>query len=586
LKARDLKAADKTGKSDPFVTVKRGSENCKTSVIDKTLNPIWNEVFIFEGASGTLLFTVYDWDRVGSNDFLGEFSVDLNSVDDSVVKEGWYALTGPPKAKVTGEVHIMLYWSTKTSGVPRLQPKIVAEGYGQLFVEVLGGKDLAAKDKSGTSDVYCRVEFGGLKFKTLTKYKTLEPTWDDAEYYFEVAPSALDLALRVAVFDWDMIGSDDPMGQVELALLTDLPDGKEVVKECELVPQKKETVSGTIKLRATYISAQFAQANYKIADDHYDELVGALMAKDAVLVSALCSVYQSNEVSSTLVSVFEGNGQAHRFLSQLLYREIKRTEQETTLFRTDSMATKSVRNYLKLLATSYLTDTMGPIIDEVIKSPAGYEVDPAKVTPDEDVDENMKKLEATAQRVLDAFVKSVANCPAPVRELMGVIRLLVGKKFPASSTKAVGGFFFLRFSCPAIFSPEGFGLVATPPTKKQRRALTLISKVMQNLSNGVQFGKKEPFMEPMNAFVTKNLPVMTKLLSDIAVDPTSQLHPSSRKMSHADKVQELSVLVRHFDANYEKIGPALAKDARVVATPGALDIAQEQYKAFGQVLGK
>jgi Ca2+-dependent lipid-binding protein len=57
LKARDLKAADKTGKSDPFVTVKRGSENCKTSVIDKTLNPIWNEVFIFEGASGTLLFT-------------------------------------------------------------------------------------------------------------------------------------------------------------------------------------------------------------------------------------------------------------------------------------------------------------------------------------------------------------------------------------------------------------------------------------------------------------------------------------------------------------------------------------------------
>ena len=35
----------------------------------------------------------------------------------------------------------------------------------------------------------------------------------------------------------------------------------------------------------------------------------------------------------------------------------------------------------------------------------------------------------------------------------------VGKKFPDLCATAVGGFFFLRFVCPAIIAPEQYSLV-------------------------------------------------------------------------------------------------------------------------------
>jgi neurofibromin 1 len=88
-------------------------------------------------------------------------------------------------------------------------------------------------------------------------------------------------------------------------------------------------------------------------------------------------------------------------------------------------------------------------------------------------------------------------------------------KFPESKYSAIGGFFFLRFLCPAIVSPESYGLVdsgiflyifnfdlvsidcslsrpsgAATLTGANRRPLILVSKVLQSIANGVQFGKK------------------------------------------------------------------------------------------------
>jgi hypothetical protein len=47
-----------------------------------------------------------------------------------------------------------------------------------------------------------------------------------------------------------------------------------------------------------------------------------------------------------------------------------------------------------------------------------------------------------------------------MRQFFANLRSMVAKKFPDSQVKAVGAFLFLRFLCPSIFSPDGFGLVA------------------------------------------------------------------------------------------------------------------------------
>lgn len=95
----------------------------------------------------------------------------------------------------------------------------------------------------------------------------------------------------------------------------------------------------------------------------------------------------------------------------------------------------------------------------------------------------------------------------------------MGARFPDSRHSAVGAFIFLRFFCPAIVAPESVDLdmPAEPHSKDVRRALLMITKVIQNLANNVVFGNKEPFMKVLNPFLSENIRQVTKFLSDIAV---------------------------------------------------------------------
>uniref|UniRef100_A0A4W5PAQ7 Synaptotagmin Va n=1 Tax=Hucho hucho TaxID=62062 RepID=A0A4W5PAQ7_9TELE len=82
MEAKHLKAMDCGGLSDPFVKVvlqhqgKRLKKK-KTTVKQNTLNPYFNESFSFEIPFGQIqkvqvLITVYDYDKLGSNDAIGK----------------------------------------------------------------------------------------------------------------------------------------------------------------------------------------------------------------------------------------------------------------------------------------------------------------------------------------------------------------------------------------------------------------------------------------------------------------------------------------------------------------------------------
>jgi neurofibromin 1 len=55
------------------------------------------------------------------------------------------------------------------------------------------------------------------------------------------------------------------------------------------------------------------------------------------------------------------------------------------------------------------------------------------------------------------------------------------------------------------------------PEAKVARNLTLISKVLMNLGNVLLFGAKEPYLEPLNPWITENIPKMKTFIDSIAV---------------------------------------------------------------------
>jgi Ca2+-dependent lipid-binding protein len=77
---------------------KSGSSKRKTAVKAKTLEPIFNETFTYElhAASDisnrSIWLSVWDHDKLGKNEFLGEICIKLSTVEFSSDDEKWYTL--------------------------------------------------------------------------------------------------------------------------------------------------------------------------------------------------------------------------------------------------------------------------------------------------------------------------------------------------------------------------------------------------------------------------------------------------------------------------------------------------------------
>lgn len=76
---------------------------------------------------------------------------------------------------------------------------------------------------------------------------------------------------------------------------------------------------------------------------------------------------------------------------------------------------------------------------------------------------------------------------------------------------------FLRFINPAVLMPTNYGLVKDDPTSNTKRQLVLITKVLQNLAGGVEFGKKEQYMVKLNPFIKQNTDKMQGFLGELSV---------------------------------------------------------------------
>src|SRR3989338_4288971 len=94
--ARGLAGKDKDQMSDPFCSVKVGTQTFKTAAIQRSLAPRWNETFRYEMKEACPDVYITIWDEK-TKLFMGECIINLEPFKDvpvQLAKEHWYPIKG------------------------------------------------------------------------------------------------------------------------------------------------------------------------------------------------------------------------------------------------------------------------------------------------------------------------------------------------------------------------------------------------------------------------------------------------------------------------------------------------------------
>ncbi|XP_066563867.1 ras GTPase-activating protein nGAP isoform X2 [Amia ocellicauda] len=280
--------------------------------------------------------------------------------------------------------------------------------------------------------------------------------------------------------------------------------------------------------------------------ERYKEFAEQLTFRYAELchgLEPLLSVREKEELAGALVHVLQSVGKAKEFLAALGQAELQRCgDRETLIFRENTLATKAIDEYMKLVGQKYLIDTLGEFVGRICTSTESWEADPKKCHPSE-LQNNQKNLREGCEEAFQKITETYSSFPVELNEIFSVWREdceVAGRG--AVLERMIGASLFLRFLCPALLSPSLFGLAPAYPGPPALRALTLTAKVIQNLANFTPFGEKEEYMLFMNGFLESHWGAMRGFVSTVS-SPDGQLD-MARFDGYVDLPLRLAVLHR------------------------------------------
>ena len=291
-----------------------------------------------------------------------------------------------------------------------------------------------------------------------------------------------------------------------------------------------------------------AELLYRMPSDDYRLLEQLLCSYNFGLQVALSAVSPPTEediIAKSMLYVAQSHGMSVGMINALVKGEIARCREENTIFRSNSVASKSFKFYSRVVGIHYLWKCMARVIYELEvlgnranrdqkKNEASSSTSLLRMTMEVDMERyndttgaqhsdidsevNVLQLKLTCQKLFSVLVKNgVSDIPAEFRQIFVEIDSEIMRKFNSDMAvyKAIGGFFFLRFVCPSITAPHYYGLLDRPPNETTQRQLVLISKVIQSLANMQMPGRKEAYMESMSDFIEKNMGSVVKFYQDM-----------------------------------------------------------------------
>lgn len=229
-----------------------------------------------------------------------------------------------------------------------------------------------------------------------------------------------------------------------------------------------------------------------------------------------CKGFNKDFPDAQLTHILDNEHLLAPFLTDIFYQEVQVSDCMQTLFRGNCLASKIMSHCFRTFGSNYLKQLLKPHIDTSTTS-ISYEIDFTRLEEDGDIDANRNNLLKLTKQILDSIHSSSGDFPPQLNSMCICLRQVLCKKYPNSSTnlKAVGTVIFLRFINPAIVSPYEAGIVERQPPPKTMRGLMLVSKILQNIANNVEFSKEE-HMLPFNDFVRAHFEPMRQWVYEIS----------------------------------------------------------------------
>jgi len=324
-------------------------------------------------------------------------------------------------------------------------------------------------------------------------------------------------------------------------ILSRLEEGKKTFNlriDTSGTKKKKKCDGGTLTVSAAYVEMEHLEANYLVAEAHFSELLDLFFHKSSS-TNVTCRLLFPETNDDTATAICELGSHTNKLkeiLKRLVQMTVQATKQESTLFRTNSLATKLIRILLFLYGEEYLRKVIKPFVTEIIEEKESLNPDPDQVISKETIEkeiaesngaikgeEEAKKkilkdcqdrLESICRKIMNTLLETSNDLPSLFYSIFSSVRFYVAEKFPNSKYLAVGGFFFLRFLVPLFATPKKYNMVdcAKVLSKNQEANLVLVSKVILSIVNG----KSERKLKVLDPFIQDQMVVAMDLLDKIS----------------------------------------------------------------------
>ncbi|CAL4126657.1 unnamed protein product, partial [Meganyctiphanes norvegica] len=363
---------------------------------------------------------------------------------------------------------------------------------------------LEVKGVQNKKRYYCNLVVDSqLRHSTVVKQKMNMCFWGE---YFQIDLESQNSTICVELMRKGDKKSTKQLGRVEIQLNSDT--SAELVEKWYLVkPVKSERETPTLRIKY-----KFRPLTILPLVGYWDlrEYLASQSIPLCQFLEPMVTVKVKEDVATSLVNISQVEGRATEFLVNLILNDIlKIAENEQCLFRGNSLATKAIEAYMRLVGEQYLQETLTSVVKSIISKTDDLEVDPMRIKNLQNlptvIKHNQAALRLCVEIVWEVILKSADNFPVELCIVFQKIRdrLLLYPEKEELTDNLISACVFLRFLCPAILSPSLFNILQEYPEERAGRHLTLVAKTIQTLANFTWFHRKESYMEFLNDFIAQ-----------------------------------------------------------------------------------